>query len=162
MVTLSSLIVLASLFSQLSASLPDSPVPKAIETFFFYYIAKLSYVFICHTFLALLRFYRTEKEEEQKKLDDLFDYRPERPDFFHAPAKNFQARQGPKRKQILPFSPVKTPPAYYVPPQPTKYCLSMKAVDRICLYLGLALDAIYLLFFLAYVFTQRAYIFSQH
>ncbi|XP_042889458.1 uncharacterized protein LOC122264570 [Penaeus japonicus] len=48
-VTLSLLIVLASLFSQTSTTLPMSPTPKCIDFFFFYCILRVSVVFILHS-----------------------------------------------------------------------------------------------------------------
>ena len=48
-VTLSLLIVVASLFSQVVAGLPNSPVPKIVEIFFFYCILRLGYVYLQHS-----------------------------------------------------------------------------------------------------------------
>ncbi|ROT61371.1 hypothetical protein C7M84_020852 [Penaeus vannamei] len=48
-VTLSLLIVIASLFSQMSSSVPSSPVPKCVDFFFFYCILRVSIVFFMHS-----------------------------------------------------------------------------------------------------------------
>ncbi|KAK7085452.1 hypothetical protein SK128_028025, partial [Halocaridina rubra] len=57
-VTLSLLIVLASLFSQMSVSLPQSPEPKLVDIFFFYCIIRVSFVFVIH--IAVESFLRKE------------------------------------------------------------------------------------------------------
>lgn len=67
MVTLSLLIVLASLFSQLSSSLPSSPVSKLVDHFFFYCIVRVSLIFLLHSFIELsLRSARKAEEEEEE------------------------------------------------------------------------------------------------
>ncbi|KAG7168031.1 Glutamate-gated chloride channel-like 10, partial [Homarus americanus] len=48
-VTLSLLIVIASLFSQVSSSLPSGPMPKLVDFFFFYCILRVSFVFFLHS-----------------------------------------------------------------------------------------------------------------
>lgn len=48
-VTLSLLIVIASLFSQMSSGVPSSPVPKCVDFFFFYCILRVSIVFFMHS-----------------------------------------------------------------------------------------------------------------
>lgn len=48
-VTLSLLIVIASLFSQMSSNVPSSPVPKCVDFFFFYCILRVSIVFFMHS-----------------------------------------------------------------------------------------------------------------
>jgi len=53
-ITLSLLIVVASLFSQTVSSLPVSPEPKCIEIFFFMIILRLAYIFIIHTFVDVV------------------------------------------------------------------------------------------------------------
>lgn len=53
MVTLSLLIVLASLFSQLSSTLPSSPVSKLVDHFFFYCIVRVSLIFLIHSSIEL-------------------------------------------------------------------------------------------------------------
>lgn len=50
-VTLSLLIVLASLFSQLSSSLPSSADPKLIDIFFFYCCVRVGSIFIIHSLI---------------------------------------------------------------------------------------------------------------
>lgn len=55
MVTLSCLIVLASLFSQLSSTLPQSASAKALDIMFFGQIVHLSLVFVNHTILDIVR-----------------------------------------------------------------------------------------------------------
>ncbi|RXG72811.1 hypothetical protein Avbf_07785 [Armadillidium vulgare] len=54
-VTLQCLIVLASLFSQMSSTLPQSATAKAIEVMFFAQIAHLSLVFVNHTIVDIVR-----------------------------------------------------------------------------------------------------------
>lgn len=53
--TLSCLIVLATLFSQMSSTLPQSATAKAIEIMFFAQIAHLTLVFVNHTILDIVR-----------------------------------------------------------------------------------------------------------
>ncbi|XP_050729953.1 uncharacterized protein LOC127005238 [Eriocheir sinensis] len=66
MVTLSLLIVLASLFSQLSSTLPSSPVSKLVDHFFFYCIVRVSLIFLIHSSIELsLR--SSRKAEDAKK-----------------------------------------------------------------------------------------------
>ena len=48
-VTLSLLIVVASLFSQVVSTLPASPTPKCLEWFFLIIITKLAFIFMLHT-----------------------------------------------------------------------------------------------------------------
>lgn len=48
-ITLSLLIVLASLFAQVATSMPDSPSPKLVDIFFFYCILRVSLVFLLHS-----------------------------------------------------------------------------------------------------------------
>lgn len=48
-VTISLLIVVASLFSQVVSTLPSSPASKCVEIFFFYVTVRLAYVFLMHT-----------------------------------------------------------------------------------------------------------------
>ena len=48
-VTLSLLIVVASLFAQVSSGFPNAAQPKVIELFFFYCILKLFSVFLLHS-----------------------------------------------------------------------------------------------------------------
>ncbi|XP_047478927.1 glutamate-gated chloride channel-like [Penaeus chinensis] len=62
-VTLSLLIVLASLFSQTSSTLPMSPTPKCIDFFFFYCILRVSVVFILHSCIEKSR--RSRRNEQQ-------------------------------------------------------------------------------------------------
>ncbi|XP_071541421.1 gamma-aminobutyric acid receptor subunit rho-2-like [Panulirus ornatus] len=50
-VSLSLLIVIASLFSQVSSTLPTSPAPKFVDWFFFYCICRVSFVFFLHTII---------------------------------------------------------------------------------------------------------------
>ena len=55
MVTLSCLIVLASLFSEMTSSLTQSATGKVLEIIFFYYIVRLSLIFTTHVILCGLR-----------------------------------------------------------------------------------------------------------
>lgn len=50
-VTLSLLIVIASLFSQVTSNVPSSPTPKAVDIFFFYCIMRVSFVFFLHSLI---------------------------------------------------------------------------------------------------------------
>ena len=147
MVTLSCLIVLASLFSQLSSNLPDSPEPKAIEVFFFFYILRLSYDFWTHTIIAWLRIYRREKEEKQRQDDFLFDYRP------HL----FPRKKNP----ILPKSPEKLCSHFYTEPKPIKYRFSLQKLDCLMNYFGMALEFSFLFCFFAYVMYSRSIVWNS-
>ena len=68
-VTLSLLIVVASLFSQVVASLPTSPTPKCVEIFFFFIIVQLAIIFVLHTIVAYFIYSgRTERTAEAKEI----------------------------------------------------------------------------------------------
>ncbi|KAK7074026.1 hypothetical protein SK128_022558 [Halocaridina rubra] len=68
MVTLSCLIVVASLFSQVAVTVPASAQPKAIDIFFFYYMIRLFITCLHHTILFFLRVYvRSRKEKKARK-----------------------------------------------------------------------------------------------
>ena len=54
MVTLSCLIVIAALFSQVSSNTPASAIPKVLDYFFFYIIFRLFYIVCHHTFLQII------------------------------------------------------------------------------------------------------------
>lgn len=68
MVTLSLLIVLASLFSQLSSTLPSSPVSKLVDYFFLYCILRVSLIFILHSFIEVSRRSTRDTEEEAEAI----------------------------------------------------------------------------------------------
>ena len=53
-ITLSLLIVVASIFSQTVSTQPTSPSTKSVELFFFFVIMHLAYVFIIHTVVDVL------------------------------------------------------------------------------------------------------------
>ncbi|XP_068245366.1 uncharacterized protein [Palaemon carinicauda] len=55
MVTLSCLIVVAALFSQVAVTVPASAQPKIIDIFFFYCMIRLFVIFLHHTILFLLQ-----------------------------------------------------------------------------------------------------------
>ena len=138
MVTLSSLIVLAALFSQMSSTLPDSPAPKAIEVFFFYYIARLSYVFACHTILWRLRCCLYTNVNEQKEFNnELIEYRP------HL-----------KSRIVHPMIPKADAMDSQDCPTKTK-CMPLRVIDKVCLYFGLTMDFIFLGLFFLFVATER-------
>lgn len=63
MVTISCLIVVATLFSQLNTTMPTSAEPKAVDIFFFYYITRLFIVGIHHSFLYM-RTFRADARRE--------------------------------------------------------------------------------------------------
>lgn len=66
-VTLSLLIVIASLFSQLSSTLPTAPTTKLVDYFFLFCIIKVGCVFILHSFIGKsLR--NCQKKEEAEDL----------------------------------------------------------------------------------------------
>ena len=67
-VTLSLLIVVASLFSQVVSGLPNSPVPKIVEIFFFYCVLRLAYVFVQHS-LVESHLRRKKNTAEDKVLE---------------------------------------------------------------------------------------------
>ncbi|XP_063888524.1 uncharacterized protein LOC135115557 [Scylla paramamosain] len=64
MVTLSLLIVLASLFSQLSSTLPNSPSAKLVDYFFLYCIGRVGLIFLLHTFIEVSRRSMADTKEE--------------------------------------------------------------------------------------------------
>lgn len=147
MVTLSSLIVLASLFSQLSSNLPDSPSPKAIEVLFFFYIGKLSYTFVCHAFMTLLKLYREHKEKKQKELDELFAELPASALSGGTLTNYVNWNNKRRRRVILPDSPkIARPskPKTQISKKPTEHFPSIKLVNRICFYAGCAADFLFL------------------
>ncbi|XP_053648433.1 uncharacterized protein [Cherax quadricarinatus] len=51
-VTLSLLIVITSLFSQVNSTLPNSPTPKFVDWFFFYCILRVSFIFFLHSIIC--------------------------------------------------------------------------------------------------------------
>ncbi|KAF2363276.1 Neurotransmitter-gated ion-channel ligand-binding domain [Trinorchestia longiramus] len=53
-VTLSLLIVVASLFSQVVSTIPTSPSSKCVEIFFFYIILRLAFVFMLHSIVDVI------------------------------------------------------------------------------------------------------------
>ncbi|KAK3873063.1 hypothetical protein Pcinc_021897 [Petrolisthes cinctipes] len=64
-VTLSLLIVLASLFSQLSSSLPSSAEPKLVDIFFFYCCLRVGTIFIFHSLINRSMKYMQEEVENE-------------------------------------------------------------------------------------------------
>ncbi|XP_069157078.1 uncharacterized protein [Procambarus clarkii] len=64
-VTLSLLIVIASLFSQVTATLPSSPTPKFVDWFFFYCILRVSFIFFLHSTIG--KRMRARHEVESRK-----------------------------------------------------------------------------------------------
>ena len=145
MVTLSCLIVLASLFSQLSTTIPNSPAPKIIEILFFYYIAKLSLIFAAHTYTAVVRF-RREEEKENIYPNKLFEYRP-------------QVREDIKKESTL--SPPTIATAWSVSKQivnlnkQRKHFVSVKMLDKIFCYGGCVMDVTFMIALSAYVIYNR-------
>ena len=67
MVTVSCLIVLATLFSQINSDIPASASPKAVDIFFFYYICRMFLVCLRHTFLYAMEFRKQERSAEKKR-----------------------------------------------------------------------------------------------
>ncbi|KAG7165243.1 Gamma-aminobutyric acid receptor subunit rho-1-like 3, partial [Homarus americanus] len=68
-VTLSLLIVIASLFSQVTSSLPSSPAPKFVDWFFFYCILRVSFIFFLHSIIGKrIRARQAPKEAPLSKL----------------------------------------------------------------------------------------------
>lgn len=66
MVTLSLLIVLASLFSQMSSTFPSSPDSKLVDHFFLYCITRVSLIFLLHSFIEVsICLARKNKEKEE-------------------------------------------------------------------------------------------------
>ena len=66
-ITLSLLIVVASLFSQMVSTIPTSPSMKYVEMFFFYIILRLAYVFVIHTLVMInLKWTKTERTHTNK------------------------------------------------------------------------------------------------
>ena len=131
MVTLSCLIVMASLFAQLSTTLPASAEPKAIEVLFFFYIAKLSFVFLCHTLLGYI-LYRRKRKESQDLIKN----------------NKIHAEEG-----LTPVVPLK--PFQYEPPVEKKYKISLNNIDQICAYGGILVEIGFLAYFFKHIFESR-------
>lgn len=70
-VTLSLLIVLASLFSQLSSTLPSSADPKLVDIFFFYCCVRVGTIFIIHSLIN--KSVECKQEEMEKEKDHVAD-----------------------------------------------------------------------------------------
>lgn len=68
-ITLSLLIVLASLFAQVATSNPASPNPKLVDVFFFYCILRVSLVFLLHSAIERKKRDLRRKEEESSSDD---------------------------------------------------------------------------------------------
>ena len=73
MVTLSCLIVVATLFSQVTSNIPASSTPKAIDVYFFYFIFRLFLIFFHHTTSRLIAIcyqamnHRVNDKKQKKK-----------------------------------------------------------------------------------------------
>ncbi|XP_053633497.2 uncharacterized protein [Cherax quadricarinatus] len=65
-VTLSCLIVIAALYSQITFTIPQSSSPKVIDVYFFYFIVRLFKTFAHHSVLYLLENRRKKREERQR------------------------------------------------------------------------------------------------
>lgn len=70
MVTLSCLIVIASLFSQTTSSMPTTASPKIIDIYFMLYIQNLFYLCIHHTILYWLKLREQKFQDEQRSHGD--------------------------------------------------------------------------------------------
>ncbi|ROT73128.1 hypothetical protein C7M84_008444 [Penaeus vannamei] len=70
MVTLSCLIVVASLFSQIAATTPPSVTPKAIDIIFFCVIVRLFLIVLHHTILYLLQRYEVTADSPWDLLNE--------------------------------------------------------------------------------------------
>ena len=133
MVTLSCLIVLASLFAQLSSTLPDSAEPKAIEVLFFFYIAKLSYVFLCHTFLGVIQIFKESKKSQSKNgiepIGNVIPFVPEKAFQYKSPEEEKKFSKDVRRTLVI--------------------------IDRVGVYLGLVVELIFLGMFTFYIVYMR-------
>ena len=67
MVTVSCLIVIATLFSQMTSNMPPSAQPKAVDIFFFFYICRMFLVCLNHTYHYVRKWRREEKLQNIKK-----------------------------------------------------------------------------------------------
>ena len=125
MVTLSCLIVLASLYSQLSSSLPSSASSKAIEILFFFYIAKLSCIFVTQTSMLFIRSYRQRKEEKAKKTEDFTEKFP---------------YNTSRKVAVMPENAKVAFADGSFTKKNKSYTFSLKFLEWVCLVCGLALD----------------------
>lgn len=66
-VTLSCLIVIAALYSQITFTIPQSSSPKLIDVYFFYFIVRLFKTFVHHFVLYLIGNY--ERRQNRKRYD---------------------------------------------------------------------------------------------
>ncbi|XP_068248571.1 uncharacterized protein [Palaemon carinicauda] len=73
MVTLSCLIVITSLFGQVSSQVPVSAQPKLIDGYFFFAMMRLFICFLHHTILRILRILLEKNEEvnKERKIQEL-------------------------------------------------------------------------------------------
>ena len=69
MVTVICLIVMASLFSQITSTMPSSTETKAVDLFFFYFIIKLFTMCFFHTMLYLIN--RSQYSKDRAPFDDI-------------------------------------------------------------------------------------------
>lgn len=69
MVTLSCLIVIAALFSQLGSTVPSTSSVKAIDIFYFYFMLRLLMIFVHHTIYLLLTRY-VESQNKKRQLEN--------------------------------------------------------------------------------------------
>ncbi|XP_063889635.1 uncharacterized protein LOC135116214 [Scylla paramamosain] len=130
MVTLSCLIVLASLLAQASATLPESASSKAIEVWFSYTIARMFLVSMVHT--AVYRAESTTPEERTAKI------------------------QSPLMLKVVSarsVAPQRKPQKY-----PSKHDRA-KRINHVGLTVGLALDLVFIASYFAYILTIRNRIF---
>ena len=139
MVTLSALIVLAALFSHMSSILPDSPAPKAIEVFFFYYIMRLSFVFASHTILWRLRRGRMSNKKKSDNYDELTDYKVRLHSVVVCP---LSSRKDSINRKMLPGL-------------QKKQCISLKSLNKMALNLGLIVDFLFLGTFFSFIVIEK-------
>ena len=69
MVTLSCLIVIAALFSQVAASVPQSAQPKFIDVFFFFAMIRLFVCFLHHSILCTMQIILRRREQAKQEKD---------------------------------------------------------------------------------------------
>nr|XP_045603292.1 uncharacterized protein LOC123761356 [Procambarus clarkii] len=70
-VTLSCLIVIAALYSQITFTIPQSSSPKIIDVYFFYFIVRLFKTFAHHSVLYLIRNYRKKMQENSRSENEV-------------------------------------------------------------------------------------------
>ncbi|XP_068207381.1 uncharacterized protein [Palaemon carinicauda] len=162
MVTLTCLIVIASLFSTTTSVTPNSATPKLVDIFFFFYIARLFMIFIIHSIQGIMY-------KKRKMVKDGFqknhEYDNPRLEFekkwpiSYAKKKNLE--KSLNREVKLPLRgaweddvevELRTDRSLKVPAM---------NIDKLGLVLGATIDGIFLLYFSAIIICERYNLFSR-